>query len=135
MDVEYGKIGKFKESGNLTLEIKNNDYLSTQGAIGVFGEHKIYTANDFIIKLSADGKYVHEFGDNYERNEAKLTKGNEGYYNLTRPEKKENALIGTIGVAFEKADQYGVTFEITAKDESHKDKRDVSYGVRFNYKW
>ena len=112
-----------------------NDYLSAEGIVGIEGHHKLYTKDDFIIKSLGDLRYVHEFGDNYDGNKARLYESNVGYYDLVSTEKRKHAVIGTIGIGLEKANQYGVNFEVTVKDQSHKDKRDVSYGVRFNYKW
>ena len=135
LDLEYGKIQDFTESGNLEVKLKENDYFSAQVGAGVKASHKIYTHNDIIVKASADAKYLYELGENYDRNKAKLKNGQEGYYSLIKPEEREGKVVGTVGLTIEKANHMGVTFEVSASDESHKSDTNIRYGVKFNYKF
>ena len=139
LDLEYGKIDDFKESagskGGLEVQIKDNDYLSAQAGAGVKASQRIYAGNDISVKVTADVKYVYEFGDNYDGNKARLKNGEEGYYSLITPEEREGKLSGKIGLTIEKANHMGVTFEVEAADENHKKDSSIKYGVRFNYKF
>ena len=139
LDLEYGKVDDFKEhagsKGGLEVQIKDNDYLSAQAAAGVKASQRIYAGNDISVKVTADVKYAYEFGDNYDGNKARLKNGEEGYYSLITPEEREGKLSGKIGLTVEKANHMGVTFEVEAADESHKNDSSIKYGVRFNYKF
>ncbi|WP_279119334.1 autotransporter domain-containing protein, partial [Fusobacterium varium] len=104
-------------------------------AAGVKASQRIYAGNDISVKVTADVKYAYEFGDNYDGNKAKLKNGREGYYSLITPEEREGKLSGKIGLTVEKANHMGVTFEVEAADESHKNDSSIKYGVRFNYKF
>ena len=135
LDLEYGKISGFTESGNLEVKIKDNDYFSAQVGAGVKASQRIYTGKDVSVKATADAKYLYELGENYDRNKAKLKNGDEGYYSLIKPEEREGKVVGTIGLTVEKANHMGVTFEVSAADESHKKDTSIKYAVKFNYKF
>ncbi len=139
LNLEYGRIDGFTEragsNGGLELKIKRNDYFSVQAGAGVKASQRIYAVNDISVKATVDAKYLYELGKNYDRNEAKLKNGEEGYYSLIKPEEREGKLIGTVGFTVEKANHMGVTFEVSAANESHKKNSDIKYGVRFNYKF
>ena len=139
LDLEYGKIDDFKESagskGGLEVQIKDNDYFSAQAGAGVKASQRIYAGNDISVKVTADVKYAYEFGDNYDGNKARIKNGGEGYYSLITPEEREGKLTGKVGLTIEKANHMGVTFEVEAADENHKNDSSIKYGVRFNYKF
>ena len=139
LDLEYGKIDDFKESagskGGLEVQIKDNDYFSAQVGAGVKASQRIYAGNDISVKATADAKYLYELGENYDRNKARLKNGDEGYYSLIKPEEREGKVVGTIGLTVEKANHMGVTFEVSAADESHKKDTSIKYAVKFNYKF
>ncbi len=135
LDLEYGKISGFTESGNLEVKIKDNDYFSAQVGAGVKASQRIYAGKDVSVKTTADAKYLYELGENYDRNKAKLKNGDEGYYSLIKPEEREGKLVGTIGLTVEKANHMGVTFEVSAAEESHKKDTSIKYAVKFNYKF
>ena len=139
LDLEYGKIDDFKENagskGGLEVQIKDNDYFSAQAGAGVKASQRIYAGNDISVKVTADVKYAYEFGDNYDGNKARIKNGREGYYSLITPEEREGKLTGKIGLTVEKANHMGVTFEVEAADENHKNDSSIKYGVRFNYKF
>ncbi|WP_462424513.1 autotransporter-associated N-terminal domain-containing protein [Fusobacterium ulcerans] len=139
LELEYGKIGKFKEragsNGGLEVQIKDNDYFSAQLGAGVKAHHKIYAGSDISVKVTGDVKYAYELGENYDGNKARLKNGGEGYYSLITPEKQEGKIIGKVGLTLEKANHMGVTFEVEAADEGHKKDSSIKYGVRFNYKF
>ena len=139
LDLEYGKVDGFTESagsnGGLEVQIKDNDYLSAQLGAGVKASQRIYAGNDISVKVTADVKYAYEFGDNYDGNKARIKNGGEGYYSLITPEEREGKLTGKVGLTIEKANHMGVTFEVEAADENHKNDSSIKYGVRFNYKF
>ena len=139
LDLEYGKVDDFKESagskGGLEVQIKDNDYLSTQVGAGVKASQRIYAGNDISVKVTADVKYAYEFGDNYDGNKARLKNGEEGYYSLITPEEREGKLTGKAGLTVEKANYMGVTFEVEAADEGSRKGSSIKYGMRFNYKF
>ena len=135
LDIEYGKVDGFTESGNLEVQIKDNDYLSAQIGAGIKAQQRIYAVNDISVKVTADVKYAYELGKNYEGNKARLKNGEEGYYSLITPEEREGKVTGKIGLTIEKANHMGVTFEVEAADEGHKKDSSIKYGMRFNYKF
>lgn len=138
-DLEYGKVDGFKESagskGGLEVQIKENDYLSAEAGTGVKVSQRIYARDNISVKITTDMKYAYEFGDNYDGNKARLKNGEEGYYSLITPEKREGRLIGKIGFTVEKANHMGVTLEAKVADEGYKKDSSVEYGVRLNYKF
>ncbi|MHD0316790.1 autotransporter-associated N-terminal domain-containing protein [Fusobacterium sp. THCT1E2] len=139
LDIEYGKVKGFTEDarkeGGLEVKVSDNDYLSTQLGVGIRGNHRIYINNNIALKASGEMKYVHEMGENYEGNKAKLKSGNEDYYKLITPEKFKEQLSGKIGLTLEKVDSMGITFEVEVIDDRHREDTSIKYGMRFNYKF
>ncbi|MGF6906521.1 autotransporter-associated N-terminal domain-containing protein [Fusobacterium sp. PH5-44] len=139
LNIEYGHVDGFKEKakGNsgIVLEVKSNDYFSVEGEVGVNVTKRVHLGKKISMKLTGDLAYGHEFGTNYDRNKARVSKGTEGYYSLIKPEEEKGHVKGRVGVTFEKANNYGVTFDVEARKHSNKDKADVRYGVKFNYKF
>ncbi|MDU1910174.1 autotransporter-associated N-terminal domain-containing protein [Fusobacterium sp.] len=139
LNLEYGKVGSFTEKagskGGLEVRVKDNDYLSAEVGIGLKGKQRIYAKEQVSVRVIGDVKYAYELGDNYDGNKAKLKNGDEGYYSLITPEKKKGAVIGKIGIAIEKENHMGVTFEVEAANEQHRKDTSIRYGVRFNYKF
>lgn len=137
LNLEYGKTDKFSEKagkdGGLLLDVKENNYISSQVGIGTEGKYKLYTMNDIIVNLKAKGNYMYELGDNYKGNEARLKDGKEGYYKLITPEEKKGILRGTIGIGIEKGNQMGINVEMSFEKENSKKEANKSYSVRFNY--
>jgi hypothetical protein len=137
--VEYGKFGKFTEStkgdSGLTLDVNGHDYLSAQPEIGIKGEKRVHVGNKLSAKLIGSVAYAHELGDNYTNNKARINEGTEGTYNLSQVEKEKGIIKVKAGIALEKANHYGVTFDVEVRKHGNKDRMDVAYGVGFNYKF
>jgi hypothetical protein len=139
LNVEYGKFGKFTESAKgdsgLMLDLSGHDYFSVQPEIGFKGEKRIYIGNKISARFSGSVAYAHELGDNYKNNKARISEGTEGTYNLSQPEKEKGIIKGKAGIAIEKANNYGITFDVEVRKHGNKDKTDVVYGVGVNYKF
>ncbi|MGF6905875.1 autotransporter-associated N-terminal domain-containing protein [Fusobacterium sp. PH5-44] len=139
LNVEYGYVDGFTEKAKgdsgLLLKVKSNDYFSVEGEVGVNATHRILVGKKLSVKLTGDLAYGHEFGTNYDRNKAKVAEGTEGYYSLIKPEEEKDHVKGRVGITIEKANHYGLTFDVEARKHSNKDSSDVRYGVRFNYKF
>jgi len=136
VNAEYGSIKNFSESGDgLFLEIKGNDYFSVQPEVGLSGSRRAYLGKNISAKLTGDLSYAYELGENYNNNKARVKNGTEGWYNLIRPEKEEGFFKGKVGLGLERANRYGISFEVEARKHDNKKEADLRYGVRFNYKF
>jgi hypothetical protein len=139
LNLEYGKFQNFTEhavgDSGLTLDVRGKDYFSIQPEIGVSGEKRFYIGKKFSTKLFGSLALAYEFGENYKGNRARIHDGTEGYYDLSEPEKEEFIGKATAGIAFEKANRYGVTFDVEARKHGNKESMDYRVNVRFNYKF
>jgi hypothetical protein len=134
LNMEYGVISKFSEKGDgLYLDVKGRDYFSVRPEVGVSGHKRAYIGKKLSMKLEGKLSYGHEFGDFYNENRARLSEGNQGWYDLIRPEKEEGAFKAGAGLTFEKANKLGVTFDVEAKKHTNKSDVDYSVGVKFKY--
>jgi hypothetical protein len=140
LNLEYGYISKFKEKAKgdsgLELQIEGRDYFRAEMALGVKAAHRIHVGNNFSVKITGDISYGYQFGNgDTEYVKAKVYKGDEGTYNLIRPFEEKGKLKGIVGVTFEKANHYGVTFDVEATKHDNKASNDIKYSLRFNYKF
>jgi len=139
LNLEYGYVEGFKESAkgdsSIELGVKSNDYFSVVGEVGVSASKRVHLGKKMSMKLVGDLAYGHEFGNNYDRNKAKVDKGTEGYYSLIKPAEEKGHVKGRVGVTVEKNDSYGVTFDVEARQHQNKKNTDVRFGVKFNYKF
>ena len=139
LNLEYGYVEGFKESAkgdsSIELGVKSNDYFSVVGEVGVSATKRVHLGKKMSMKLVGDLAYGHEFGNNYDRNKAKVDKGTEGYYSLIKPAEEKGHVKGRVGVTVEKNDSYGVTFDVEARQHQNKKNTDVRFGVKFNYKF
>ncbi|MGF6907062.1 autotransporter-associated N-terminal domain-containing protein [Fusobacterium sp. PH5-44] len=134
VNLEYGAIDEFSEKGDgLELKIKGNDYFSVQPEIGFKAETRAQLGKKVSAKLFAEGAYAYELGDNNNRTKAKVRNGSGDWYNLIRTEKEEGALKGKVGLTIEKANKFGVTFDVEAKKHDNKKDADVAYSARIKY--
>ena len=138
-NLEYGAMEGFTEKtgskGGLELEVKGNDYFIGELEAGLKGSKKIYLGKNINLKVSADAGYAYDLGDNYPGNKAKLKNGGEGYYDLITTEKAEGSLRGKVGLGLEKANHYGVTFEVEWNKRDNRSDEDIKYSARLNYKF
>lgn len=139
INLEYGAINGFSEksgnNGGLLLNIKDNDYFSIQPEIGTSVHRRFYLGNKLSLKIQGTIAYAYELGDNYDGNKVRSKSTGGSWTNLIEPEKEEGIFKGNIGVALEKTDHYGVTFEVERREHSNKKSGDTSFGIRFNYKF
>ena len=139
-NIGYNYMSNFTESSKrdsaLELSVKSRDTYSIEGAVGIQGSKRGYIGKKISTKLTGDLSYGHDFGNSYDKQvKARVAGGTEGYYNLIRPEEEKGHVKGKVGLTVEKRDNYGVTFEVEARKHSNKKDVDLSYGVRFNYKF
>ena len=135
LNVEYGRLSGFSEKSGEGLEVKlkSNDYLSIQPEVGMDFELRHHIGKGLSAKLTGKIAYAHELGENYKRNKAKIKDGETGYYDLIRPDKEKGIIKGKVGIAIEKADKIGVSFDVEARKHSNKKDTDMTYGVNFKY--
>jgi hypothetical protein len=139
INAEYGKFDKFtekaiKDSG-LTLDIKGDDYISIRPEIGISGTKRMHLGKKLSAKLFGDLSYAHELGDYYKGNKARISEGTEGYYVLPVIEKEKGIIKGDLGIGFEKANHYGITFDVGIQKHDNKKNNDLKFNVKFNYKF
>ncbi|MDR3259376.1 MAG: autotransporter-associated N-terminal domain-containing protein [Fusobacteriaceae bacterium] len=137
LNLEYGAFSGFSEKekgeGGALLTVKNGDYFSIQPEVGVQASKRKYIGKKLSAKITGNLSYAHELGNNYNENKAKVKNGTFGNYTLIRPEKEKGVIKGNIGFTIEKANKFGVTFDVEARKHSSKDKMDLQYGVRIKY--
>ncbi|MGF6907806.1 hypothetical protein M2092_002363, partial [Fusobacterium sp. PH5-44] len=140
LNMEYGQIDGFTEKSKgdsgLELKLKDRDYYSIEGAVGIQASTRAYLGKKISAKLTGDLSYGYDFGNSHDKRvKAKVAGGTEGWYNLIRPEEEKGKIKGNVGLTFEKADNYGVTFDVEVRKQDNKKSADVRYGVKFNYKF
>ncbi|MDR3258166.1 MAG: hypothetical protein LBT51_00940 [Fusobacteriaceae bacterium] len=139
LNLEYVHINGFtekaKDNSGITLDVKGEDYFSAVGEVGINGSKRIYLGKKISTKLEGSLAYLHEFGNNHDRNKTRVNGSDGEYSNLIRPAKEKGAVVGKIGVTFEKRDHYGITFEVEVQKHQNKKDTDVKYGIRLNCKF
>lgn len=135
LDLEYEKINAFNESGTLALRIHDNDFFSTKGKVGLRGYKRFYIGNGIALKPLSTVEYSYEFGNVYSANEAKLKDSSMNYYDLPCPAEEKGIIKASLGLALEKVDHMGVTFQVEFENNENRHEDEVSYSLRFNYKF
>ena len=133
LNLEYGIVNSFSESGSLALKVKDNDYFSIQPEIGIKAEKRSYLGSKMSIKLYAEGSYAYELGDNYDRNKAKISSVDSEWYNLIKPEDEEGFFKGVLGLSLERSNKIGVSFDTEARKHDNKKDADLRYNLRLKY--
>lgn len=135
LDLEYGKFEDIKESGELALKVKHNDYFNNIIGAGFNGTGRKYIGNDWSLKLTGDVGYFYNLGENYSANESKIKNRDNAYINLMSEVESKGRAVAKAGVGLERLNYMGVTLE----GEMARDyKRDEDYwrvSLRFNYKY
>jgi len=138
MNLEYGTFGKFTEKAmgdsGLTLDVKGKDYISIQPEVGIKAEKRFYIGKKVSARIFGSLSAAYELGENYRNNRAKLHEAGD-WYDLSVPEKEGWIGKAKAGITFEKANRYGVSFDVEARQHENKKNVDVRFGVRFNYKF
>ncbi|MDR3259600.1 MAG: autotransporter outer membrane beta-barrel domain-containing protein, partial [Fusobacteriaceae bacterium] len=138
LNMEYGYLSNFSESlgknGGLTLNVKDNDYLSIQPEIGVKASRRIYLGKKLSLKLEGTLAYAYELGEYYNGNKVRSDNVRREWTALIEPEKEKGKVKGKIAISLEKPDHYGITFEVESNKTDSKRDKDIIYSVRFNYK-
>ena len=133
LNLEYGIVNSFSESGSLALKVKDNDYFSIQPEIGIKAEKRSYLGSKLSVKLYAEGSYAYELGDNYDRNKAKISSVDSEWYNLIKPEDEEGFFKGVLGLSLERSNKIGVSFDTEARKHDNKKDADLRYNLRLKY--
>jgi hypothetical protein len=139
INLEYvhmnGFTEKAKDNSGIALDVKGKDYFSAVGEVGITGSKRVYLGKKISAKMEGTLAYLHEFGNNHDRNKIRINGGYDEYSNLVRPANEKGAAVGKVGLTFEKRDHYGVTFEVEVQKHQNKKDADVKYGIRFNCKF
>jgi len=142
----YYRIMNFTESsktdvngnylGGLELDIRNKDYLQIAADIGLKGSKRFYLGKKLSAKLTGDLSYGYEFGNADKRyTKARVSGGTEDWYNLIRPSEEKGRIKATLGLTFERANRYGLTFDVEARKHDAKSSADLRFNARLTYKF
>ena len=134
MDLAYGHIFGIKERGNeLNLQVKTKDYYVISPNVGVETKYVFPVGLTHQMFAKADAEVNYDVIKLYrETNKARIKGSSKGYYKLSEPERRRARVTVGAELGFEKENTYGVTFR--AEYQGLR-KKDLNYGVKFNYKF
>ncbi|CAN2326351.1 hypothetical protein NCTC15132_05685 [Fusobacterium sp. oral taxon C10] len=134
MDLAYGHIFGIKERGNeLNLQVKTKDYYVISPNVGVETKYVFPVGLTHQMFVKADAEVNYDVTKLYrETNKARIKDSSKGYYKLSEPERRRGRATVGAELGLEKENTYGVTFR--AEYQGLR-KKDLNYGVKFNYKF
>jgi hypothetical protein len=139
LNLEYGTFGEFTEKAKadsgVTLEVRGKDYVSVQPEVGVVGEKRFYIGRKISAKVIGSLGLAYELGENYKHNQARVHEGDKGYYDLSEASKEEFYGKGSLGISLERANKYGISFDVETRKHDNKSEMDMRYNARFHYKF
>ncbi|MGF6907064.1 autotransporter outer membrane beta-barrel domain-containing protein, partial [Fusobacterium sp. PH5-44] len=108
-------------------------YYSIQPEIGLRAEKRGYIGKKVSAKIFAEGACAYELGESNNRNKAKVRNGDSGWYNLIESEEEKGVLKGKVGITIEKANKFGITFDVEGRKHDSKKDADIRYSARIKY--
>jgi outer membrane protein OmpA-like peptidoglycan-associated protein len=134
LNLEYGLFDDIKESGNLELKVKSNDYFSSKAVIGLDGKFSKPINDNWSIRLNGDINYSYDFGDNYDENDARF-RSQDSYYSLASEVESRDVLSGKLSVGLDKSDYMSIALHAQAFRDFRRDEDYWNAGLTFTYRF
>lgn len=134
LNLEYGLFDDVKESGNLELKVKSNDYFSSKAIVGVDGKVSKPLNNDWAIRLNGDINYSYDLGNNYDENEVRFRSNND-YYSLASEIESRDVVSGKVSIALDKSDYMSIALHGQASRDFRRDEDYWNVGLTFTYRF
>lgn len=134
LNLEYGLFDDIKESGNLELKVKSNDYFSSKAVIGLDGKFSKPINDSWSIRLNGDINYSYDFGDNYDENDARF-RSQDSYYSLASEVESRDVLSGKLSVGLDKSDYMSIALHAQAFRDFRRDEDYWNAGLTFTYRF
>lgn len=134
LNLEYGLFDDIKESGNLELKVKSNDYFSSKAVIGLDGKFSKPINDNWSIRLNGDINYSYDFGDNYGENDARF-RSQDSYYSLASEVESRDVLSGKLSVGLDKSDYMSIALHAQAFRDFRRDEDYWNAGLTFTYRF
>lgn len=134
LNLEYGLFDNIKESGNLELKVKSNDYFSSKAVIGLDGKFSKPINDSWAIRLNGDINYSYDFGDNYDENDVRF-RTQDSYYSLASEVESRDVLSGKVSIGLDKSDYMSIALHAQAFRDFRRDEDYWNAGLTFTYRF
>lgn len=134
LNLEYGLFDDIKESGNLELKVRSNDYFSSKAVIGLDGKFSKAINDSWSIRLNGDINYSYDFGDNYDENDARF-RSQDSYYSLASEVESRDVLSGKLSVGLDKSDYMSIALHAQAFRDFRRNEDYWNAGLTFTYRF